>query len=215
VKSALILKSALLGASLVLCLASSPARAQTIFLDVNGDGRSDGSDVLNPGVTSVDVYLDTNHAADGSVVACSHSDHPNEPDPLTISSYTFILGWEPVGTGSLTYGSWTDNMGFTINVGGAQKGRDFWTGRAAAFYLAPGKHRLGTLGVRVTGTPVLQFLSSTPIDATAMTSFGSACLGQDFDNTIRLGSDFLDARGTSAADDAPRTAWRTIKDISR
>jgi hypothetical protein len=106
-------------------------------------------------------------------------------------------------------------MGFTINVGGAQKGRDFWTGRAASFYLAPGRHRLGTLGITVTGTPVLQFLASTPIDDTAMTSFGSACLGHDYDNTIRLGSDFLDARGTSAVDDAPRTAWRTIKDISR
>jgi hypothetical protein len=209
-------KSALILAGLALCLAATaPAVAQSLFLDVNGDGRSDGSDVLNPGVTSVDVYLDTSHAADGSPVPCARTDHPDEPDQLTISSYTFILGWEPVGTGSLTYGSWTDNMGFTINVGGAQKGRDFWTGRAAAFYLSPGKYRLGTLGVTVTGTPVLQFLSSTPIDETGMTSFGSACLGQDYDNTIRLGSDFLEARGTSAVDDAPRTAWRTIKDISR
>jgi hypothetical protein len=209
-------KRPLILASLVLCLAASaPARGQTLFLDVNGDGRADGSDVLNSGVTSVDVYLDTSHAADGSTVICSRTDHPNEPDLLTISSYTFILGWEPVGTGSLGYGSWTDNMGFTINVGGAQKGRDFWTGRAAPFYLAPGKHRLGTIGVTVTGTPALQFLSSTPIDDTAMTSFGSACVGQDYDNTMKLGSDFLDARGTSTADDAPRTAWRTIKDISR
>jgi hypothetical protein len=210
------MKSALILAVFVLCLAATaPAGAQNVFLDVNGDGRSDGSDVLNSGVRSVDVYLDTSHAADGGPVTCSQSDHSNETAPLTISSYTLILGWEPVGSGSLTYGSWTDNMGFTINVGGAQKGRDFWTGRAAAFYLSAGKHRLGTLGVTVTGTPMLQFLSSTPIDAAAMTSFGSACVGKDYDNTIKLGSDFLDSRGTSAADDVPRTAWRTIQDISR
>ena len=201
--------------ALFLGLSAAPAAGQTLFLDVNGDGRSDGSDVLNPGVTSVDVYLDTSHAPDGSPVTCARTEHPDHPEPLTINSYTFILGWEPVGTGSLAYGAWTDNMGFTISVGGAQKGRDFWTGRAVPYYLAAGKHKLGTLGVTVTGTPVLQFLSSTPIDPVAITSFGSPCVGQDYDNTMKLGSDFLDARGTSTVDDAPRTAWRTIKDISR
>ncbi|HLQ67248.1 MAG TPA: hypothetical protein VK123_08470 [Candidatus Limnocylindrales bacterium] len=201
--------------ALLLGVVAAPVAGQSLFLDVNGDGRSDGSDVLNAGVTSVDVYLDTSHSMDGAPVPCAKSEHPDQPEQITINSYTFILSWEPVGTGSLTYGAWTDNMGFAIGVGGTQKGRDFWTGYAAPFYLAPGKHKLGTLGVTVTGTPVLQFLASTPIDNTAMTSFGSACLGSDYDNTMKLGSDFLDARGTSPSDDAPRTVWRAIQAISR
>ena len=191
------------------------AQAQFVFIDVNGNSQPDAGDVLHSGVTSVDLYLDTNHAADGSPVTCGSPGHGGAVEPFTISSYTFILGWEPAGGGSLTYGPWTDNLGFTISAGGTQGGRIFWTARAAPYYLAPGRYKLGTMAVTVTGTPVLHFLSSTDIDAAAITSFGSSCPGQEFDNTIKLGSEFTDARGTSTADGAPRTAWRTIRDLYR
>jgi hypothetical protein len=188
---------------------AAPADAQFIFIDVNGDGEADAADVLSSSVRSVDIYLDTNHRMNGEPAACTSG------EPFQISSYTFILAWEPVGSSSLKYGEWTDNMGFTINVGFAQAGRDYWTGRAAPYYLAAGKHKLGTLGVTVTGTPVLRFRAFTPIDSTAITQFGSPCEGVNFDNTITLGQDFFDSRGTSAADESPKTAWRTIEDLYR
>jgi hypothetical protein len=193
----------------VLFLWPTAATAQQFFIDVNGDGMADAGDVLNSSVRSVDIYLDTNHKMTGEPSVCPSG------EPYQISSYTFILAWEPVGASSLQYGAWTDNMGFTISVGGTQAGRDYWTGRAAPYYLAPGKHKLGTLGVKVTGTPVLRFRASTPIDKTAITSFGSPCEGTNFDNTITLGLDFFDSRGTSPADDSPRTAWHTIEDLYR
>jgi len=201
--------------ALCLCAVTGTAQAQFFFIDVNGDGRPDASDVLHSGITSVDLYLDTSQAADGSPVACGSPGHGGSVEPFTISSYTFILGWEPAGGGSLTYGPWTDNLGFTISAGGTTGGRIFWTARAAPYYLAPGTYKLGTMAVTVTGTPVLHFLSSTDIDSAAITSFGSQCSGRDFDNTIKLGSDFTDARGTATGDDAPRTVWRTVRDLYR
>jgi hypothetical protein len=188
---------------------AAPAAAQYIFIDVNGDGEADASDVLNSSVRSVDIYLDTNHRMNVETAACTSG------EPYQISSYTFILAWEPIGQASLKYGAWTDNLGFSINVGQVQAGRDFWTGRAAPYYLAPGKHKLGSLGVTVTGTPVLRFRASTPIDTTAITQFGSPCEGVNFDNTITLGQDFFDSRGTSAAEESPKTAWGAIEDLYR
>lgn len=198
-----------------------PASAQSLFLDVNGDGQGDASDVLGPEVTSVDIYLDTTHDADGTVKSCPIDDEGRPAaagagDPLTICSYTFIVEWDAApGSGSVSYGAWSDNMGFTVPSGGMESGRMFWVARAAPYFLAPGRYMLGSLKVKVTGTPVLRFLSSTPADKAAMTSFGSQCGGRDFDNTMKLGSDFLDARGTSAADEAPRTVWSAVKELYR
>lgn len=198
----------LIAAALLACAGTAPA--QSLFLDVNGDGRGDASDVLTPAVGSVDVYLDTSRNGDGTPAACTDGH-----EPLSISSYTFILEWEPVGGGSLTYGGWSDNMGFTVRAGGAQAGRMFWVARAAPYYLAPGLHLLGSLEVKVTGSPVLRFLSWTAADNAALTSFGSPCGGRDYDHTIKLGQEFVDARGTAPAEAGPRTAWRTIRELYR
>jgi hypothetical protein len=194
-----------------LAVAGSPglAAAQSLYLDVNGDGRGDADDVLNPAVSSVDVYLDTTRDGGGAAALCT------DKEPLSICSYTLILEWEPVAGSSVAYGAWSDNMGFTVPAGGARSGRMFWIGRAAPFFLAPGRYLLGSLEVKVTGTPVLRFLSSTDADKTAITSFGSQCGGHDFDNTLKLGSDFLDARGTARGSDTPRTVWGTIRELYR
>ncbi|MGE5178664.1 MAG: hypothetical protein ACM3PF_06190 [Bacteroidota bacterium] len=186
------------------------ASAQCLYLDVNGDRHGDAADVLGPGTTDVDVWLDTSHNADASTAVCASG------EPLDVCSYTFIVEWEPgKGGGSLSYGPWSDNMGFTVNAGGMQKGRMFWIGRAAPYYLAPGLYKIGSLAVKVTGTPILRFLSSTEYDKTAITSFGSQCDGRDFDNTIKLGQEFVDAKGTSSEDDTPRNAWADIRDLYR
>lgn len=184
-----------------------PASAQYIYLDVNGDGACTTDDVLTPSVTSVDVWIDTNNNANGSVAACSDG-----TSAMTINSYTFIL---TAPTGNVTYGAWTDLMGFTVNLGGAQAGNDFWLGRGSGTAQAPGNYKLGTLAVTVSATSQLQIASSTTIDPTAITSFGSLCPGNEGDNTLKLGSDFQDACGTAAGVPTQKTTWGKIKDLYR
>jgi hypothetical protein len=205
--------AAALAAALWAWSAAPAASAQTLFMDVNGDGRGDASDVLGPEVTSVDIYLDTAHDAAGAAAVCQNGQEGE--NVLTICSYTFILEWDPAGSGSVSYGPWSDNMGFTVPAGGMESGRMFWIARAAPYFLAPGRYMLGSLKVKVTGAPILRFLSSTPLDNTAMTSFGAQCGGRDYDNTMKLGSDFLDARGTSLEDEGPGTVWGTLKRLYR
>ena len=102
----------LLIAAIVAALAAgAPARAQYIFLDVNGDGvnsQTEGAlaaDELGPSVTSVDVYYVTDKNRDGSDAVCATS-----TDPFSMISYEFTL--HASGEGAVTYGAWTDNVGF-------------------------------------------------------------------------------------------------------
>lgn len=205
-------------AALTLAVAV-PASAQYMWLDASSPkdglcGTSNNGDVLSPSTTSVDVWLSTNLNKNGTTPVCTA-----EPgDPFTINSYTFILS---APTGGVTYGAWTDNMGFTIAAGGAQAGNDFWVAKASATILPPGTYKLGSLAVTVTGSPSLQILSSTSIDAVAQTSFGSACIGQDFNNTLRYGSnqdgvppgDWNDICGTASGIPVTETTWGKIKAI--
>lgn len=200
----------LCAAALALALAV-PASAQYVFLDVNGDGACTSADVLDNTVTSIDVWFDTNHDKNGNPVTC-----PTGED-LTMSSYTFILS----STGGVSYGTWVDEAGFTAPAGGAAAGNDIWLARVTSTTaLPPGKIKVGHMPITVTGSPVISILSSDPsLDGTALTSFGSQCLGQDFDNTMKLGpcgvGDFCDACGTSAGTPATKTTWGKIKDLYR
>src|SRR6185295_6837728 len=95
-------------------LVSAPAYSQYFFLDSNGDGLNHMSgiglpiDVLNSSVTSVDVYVITDKNRDGSTAICSSA------EPFTINQYEFTL--HTTGSGSVTFNSWTDNMGFTFGL---------------------------------------------------------------------------------------------------
>jgi hypothetical protein len=195
----LLLASAFLGVA-------TPAAAQFMFLDVNGDGACTSADILSSSVTSVDIWLDTNHNGDGSLATC-----PTGED-LTINSYTFIL---TAPSGGVTYGAWTDNMGFTIAAGGAQSGNDFWIAKASGTPLAAGKYKLGSLAVTITGSPSLQFAIVTAIDPTGLTSFGSACPGMDFDNTMKFGTDWINACSVGVTTAVQETTWGKIKNLYR
>ena len=210
---------------LALSAAADPAPAQYYFLDTNGDGTNRCADPgapadrLTPGVTAVDVYIVTNRTLDGSEVVCSMSE--GYVPPLSLYSFEFIL--RASGPGTIQYQSWVDAAGFPsglIPLGDftmASKGSDVWVGRFTMNALGAGKYRLGTLSVKVTGYPNLDFAITTPManQGAAETYFGSHCLGVRVDNVHRLGEDFHDACGTVATDPGDLAVWDRIQSLYR
>jgi hypothetical protein len=203
------MKHCLLLCAAVLALAAGvPASAQSIFLDVNGDGVNNSSDALDNTRTSVDVYFDTNHDINGGLMTCSTG------EDLTMFAYSVILR----SSGGVTYGAYTDAVGFENDAGFATAGNDIFFGK---FTLqpakAPGKYKVGSLAITVTGTPTLSIVESTTADPTGKTSFGSACSGQDFDNTLKLPTDILpiNVRGTASPTPVNQTTWGKIKALYR
>jgi uncharacterized repeat protein (TIGR01451 family) len=161
------------------------AEAQFIYLDMNGDGISTGTDVLNPTgtPTACDIWLITNQNPDGSTAVCN-SGCPN----LTINSYEFILR---ASGGGVAWGSLTGVSPFS--------GTQFTRSNATDFYarwLGPnpnpaGAYKLATLQVTATsGSPTLAFVTSTPLAGHYLTAFGTQCHGLDEDNTYKMGSDW-------------------------
>jgi hypothetical protein len=200
------MKNCLLLCVAVLALAvAQPASAQYMFLDVNGDGFCDTGDVIDNTTTSVDVWLATSYDANFFPVTCPTGQE------LTINSYTFILR----STGGLSYGAWTDNMGFGTNLGTGVAGNDRWVGRGSGTILPADIYKLGTQAITVTGSPVLSIVSSTSASAQALTSFGSSCLGVLGNNTMKLGLDWFDVCGTSSSTPVTDTTWGKIKALYR
>jgi hypothetical protein len=188
-----------------------PAFAQYMFLDTNHDGVCDDRDVLTSAVTSVDVYLDSDRNADGSRPTCAQQE-----EPFNILSYEFTLrAW---GDGTVSYGAWIQGpafASFTVAGGENRVGADFHTGFGSMDALPPGRYRLGTLEITVTGTPRLSLVPVSARNKEDLTAFGSACPGSDFDDTLKLGGDFTDACGTAPpAADASGT-WTAIKKLYR
>lgn len=196
--------SLLLVAVLALVAVASPVHAQYMYIDVNGDGVSNASsDILQTSTTSVDVWMDTNHNRNGSVATCPTGQN------LTINSYEVILH---VTAGNLTYGAWTDLMSFGSNLGAAQGGGDFYVGKGTSGGVAAGLYKLGSIAISgVAAGTVLSIANSTTAAAAAHTSFGSQCLGADFDNTLKLGLDWFDADGTYTTTPVTQTTWGAIK----
>ena len=220
-----LLTLAVVGAMVV----GAPAYSQYVFIDVNGDGENSVNpfnpyppylpwDYVGPQTKSIDIYFVTDKNPDGTASVCAA-----EPAEFKINSYEFILRYS--GSGSVHYGAWTDNMGYAN--GGVlcgdnivcQGGADVWIAKYKFTYDPPGKYKIGSLAITVTGTPQLDFASSSTLDTLAATSFGSSCSGNQGDHTIRLGSpyaqpfpgDFIYAFGTTAPIPVTSTTWGKIK----
>ena len=190
----------------VLTLAAAqPASAQFMWIDANGDGFCDSQDVLDNTVTSIDIWLATDQDVNFFPVTC-----PSGQD-LTINSYTFILR----STGNVTFGAWTDAMGFGTNLGTGLAGNDRWVGRGSGNIQPPGIYKLGSHAITVTGSPSISIISSTSASAQALTSFGSACLGTLGTNTMKLGLDWFDTCGTAGGTPVTDTTWGKIKALYR
>jgi hypothetical protein len=204
---------------------AAPAHSQTLYMDTNGDGKNSlleqqngnnaaPDDVLNSSTTSVDIYFDPNHNPDGSVILCPQ----DASQPYDMFSYEATV--RASGSGSVTFNGWTDLMGWAIGIitigdhTFATAGTDAWFGRGNQNAVM-GKQKVGTLSIAVTGSPKLDFVTSSTIDGSAQTAFGGHCYGPLFDNTNRLGEQYptSNAFGTEAPVPVVPTTWGKIKNL--
>jgi hypothetical protein len=158
-----------------------PVSAQYIYLDTNNDSLNTWADSLNSvGSTAVDIWLNTGANRDGSPGLCGSAG---------FMTYEFIL--RAVG-GTMSWGTFSGSIYSSLTASNPTENHIAGPGAGAPL----GLHKLGTLNVEVaSGRPCLVFATSTTLAPWHATSFGSACLGQRFDHTPRLGTDWSDSDG--------------------
>lgn len=204
-----------------LLFAVHAASAQTLYLDSNGDGLNSilefqsGNnnapfDCVTEETTSLDIYLVTDKNPDGTEIPCFSSN-----ELRTITSYQVLLRWT---RGQIAVNGWTDTMGFGTPVITKGDGTVYasesnvWIGRGGESQ-PPGKYKLGTLSIAATGTPYIDFVTSSTISPDAFTGFGSACSGADLPGFVFYGSDFPTSNGFGTCGYVPvlPTTWGKIK----
>jgi hypothetical protein len=180
-----------------------------MYLDSNGDGVHSSADQVSPsGSTTIDVFLTTNQDRDGSIKTC-------QDGPLTIFSYQIIL---QAVNGTVTWGTPVNRMpDFNIASGPFTSVTEFYVG---AFTLGtasvPGTYRLMTAVASVaSGSPEIRIAPDAPSLSRPYlnTSFGSNCSGIDYDNTIKLNSDWFDVDGLPFGVAGPPNSAPTLTGI--
>jgi len=194
---------------LLLAAFLCPARsgAQYIYLDTNGDGVHTDADVVAPGSTHVDVWLDSDHDRDGTQQTCnSHSGavegYTGPASGLDFFSYDLYLIAE---NGAVDWGTYRDALGFEslpneealtrtenrIHIVRAAPIREDGTYDTKP----PGLYKLGSMVLNViAGTPSLRIGMMEGWD---FTCFGTHCNANEFPNSYVLGYDFFDADGAA------------------
>ncbi|MGE5177337.1 MAG: PKD domain-containing protein [Hyphomicrobiales bacterium] len=185
------IRAIVLGA-LVVYLGSIPriTQAQYMYLDSNGDGVHTDADVLPAsGSTTIDVWVVTDQDRDGDPAVCIESG-----DPFTFNSYQVIL--HATG-GTITWGAFQNaQQAMTIDVGHAADSTDFVAGFAGTTYHPAGRYQLGSVtATPAGGAPSIQIVAETSLARWYLTAIGSGCVGLEFDNTLKLGSDWFDVDG--------------------
>jgi len=185
---------------------SGRAYSQYMFLDLNGDGVCDATDALSPTSVSIDVWLDTDTDLDGSPAACNTG-----TESLTINSYEFFLHADG---GPVTYGAWADSMVFGTDFGTTSAFPDMYIGFGSGTVMAAGLYKLGTLAISgVSASTNLSIIAASSVNPGGFTAFGTSCIGNDFDNMYKLGSDWMDVCGTAYNPpiSITQTTWGAIK----
>jgi len=195
-------------AALFLCAAlcgPPAANAQYMYLDTNGDGIHTDADMVSPsGITTIAIWLDTQHDRDGSLQTCnSHTHAPHNwweggaPDPgLDIFGYDIYL---VVTDGMVTWGDYEDNLGYDDLSPPDGKGDP--TKLHVGFFIPTGEYgnpaglyKLGEITATVeAGTPSIGFAPMVGWDYTAFGTHCSASL--DYPNSYLYGVDWFDAEG--------------------
>lgn len=163
--------------------------AQHMYLDTSGDGVNSSMDGLaSRGATYVDIWVQTDAGRDGRATAL-RDEAGNLP---SINSYTFILRAKG---GVVQWGKF-ENLQPTMKYpfGERKNATDYYNGFGGLEYLPAGRVKLGRLRVTVeSGTPRIEIVSKSALWDGARSSFGSACAGADFDNTLKLAGTGADA----------------------
>ena len=194
----------LIGALVAWVPATTPAAAQYMYLDSNGDGINTSTDRMNKSTpTTIDVWLRTDHNRDGSLAGCDF-----QAGAMDMYSYEFVL--HAVG-GTITWGSMSNLIpSFTTNL--ARDSRDttgtvyYHNGFGGSAAQVPGTYKLATLTATVaTGSPRIDIVTRHAIARSARTSFASDCVAnQTYDHTNRFDTNWQDVDGLAAPlDNAP------------
>jgi hypothetical protein len=183
---------------LTLAILASPASAQYMYLDANGDGVNTAADSLNSGSsTTLRVYLNTNHDRDGSLQTCnSHTvascDASGSGSQLNLFSFQVYLS---ASGGTVNWGTFTpDTTAFAALVPQISNSTDvqFTFSRSPGSASPAGLISLGSISVTVTsGHPSISIarFPNTPLDPNSFgTSFGTGCVGFSIGNTYVLGN---------------------------
>jgi hypothetical protein len=188
--------------SLALLASIAPrSYGQYVYFDSDGDSLYTAMDALNSsGWTALDIWIATDRNKDGSVPACSTGS-----SPLSINSYEITL---QVQDGTVLWGSYVNNIPqFTTSFGEASSMVAYHNGFGSNYSLPPGRYKLGTIMVSPSsGSPSLQFATSSELSGAYSTAFGSSCPGKDNDNTLKLGADWFDSDGVALGGTAGSTA---------
>lgn len=173
--------------AILLLVPAVPATAQYMYLDSNGDGIHTAADQVNPsGPTTVEIWLDTDSNRDGSPAVCSTGE--------SMSMNSYAVGLRATG-GSITWGSFLNRQSSMTHGIRRESDTEFMDEYYGFTYVPPGLYHLATLQLTVSsGTPAIQIVENVSIHFDA-TSFGSPCIGGNFQNTIELGVDWFDADG--------------------
>jgi hypothetical protein len=198
--------SLLLVAVLALVAFAAPVHAQYMFIDTNNDNVCTSGDVLTPSSTSISLWVNTNHNADGSSATCNTAD-----GALTIGSYEFFLR---SSGGSVTYGTWTDNLGFGSVFGTFTGGTDAYIGRGGSSLLAAGLYKLGSMAISgVSAGTTIAIVSGSSLYPAGFTSFGTNCSGSTGTGTYILPDDWTNVCGTASGTPITQTTWGQIKNL--
>src|SRR5216117_398844 len=170
-----------------------PASAQYMYLDSNANGVHDVGDRMNANgtATTADLYVITNQNRDGSTATCDTG-----TEPLTINQYQINL--IAVG-GTVTYSGFINQQAATMTFGFGEFNPDgvrYKNGFGGGTQLAAGSYKLCTITITGVGqTPRIDIVDQV-VGSNDFTGFGTACLGNGFDNVYRLdGPNVIPATG--------------------
>ncbi|HEX7077589.1 MAG TPA: putative Ig domain-containing protein, partial [Candidatus Eisenbacteria bacterium] len=187
-----------LAASLLIAtatLVTATADGQYMFLDFDGDGIYTLSDEFGgfgyADSTKIDLYLVTDRNRDGSTPTCVPG----------VDSYAVNLFAQDA---PVTFSSVTNRMpGMTALAPVSTYPYALAASFGGSNMFPPGKYRLMSMTVVFgSGCRILGIVSSSCFSPPGLvTSFGSDCLSNQVDYTLRLGDDWNDGLGTTGCTD--------------
>src|SRR5262245_1233779 len=162
----------------LMALSASPASAwaQYLYIDTDGDGVHTDADRLSAaGPTTLVLYLDTTHDADGSLQSCN-SHTPElvgvDLDPLGFFSYQVLL---KADGGTVMFGAYADSQGWGAPSADLDDVDELEVTRlspALGDVAPPGLYELGRVDVTVvSGAPAIGVSATTDLDPFGLTLF--------------------------------------------